>query len=295
MTNTKLEQILENATSLGNFENSSPEWHDLRNQVGVISGSEIGAILGLSPFTSAVTLWAEKTGRLPRQVVGNTAMRLGQLVEPAIRELYKESHPNHEVYEVGTYSSKDYDWMHANPDGICFDENGQGYILEIKHTALYWDSIPEHYKAQVFWYMYVFGLKKTVFAVVNAGRYKEYELLWDEFEWEAILQQVLFFRKHVLDNVQPEWDGSESTYETTKALSPDLELRSEELGQLGIELFNAQDKFDEAETFLREMKSRTVAALNGAKTGTIDGVTVCTLSQRAGGTPFLTIKKTGRK
>jgi hypothetical protein len=39
------------------------------------------------------------------------------------------------------------------------------------------------------------------------------------------------------------------------------------------------------------MKSRTVAALNGAKNGTIDGVTVCTLSQRSGGTPYLTIKK----
>jgi putative phage-type endonuclease len=295
MTNSKLEQILENAVSLGNFENNSPEWHELRNQQGVISGSEIGAILGLSPFTSAVTLWAEKTGRLPKQTVGNTAMRLGQLVEPAIRKLYEESHPDHEVYEVGTYAAKDVEWMHANPDGICFDANGEGYILEIKHTAMYWDSVPEHYKAQVFWYMFVFGLKKTVFAVVNAGRYKEYEVLWDDFEWDSMLQQVQKFRNHVLENIQPDWDGSESTYETTKALSPDLEARSEELGQLGLELFNAQDKFDEAETHLREMKSRTVAALNGAKNGTIDGVTVCTLSQRAGGTPFLTIKKAGKK
>jgi len=295
MTNSKLEQILENALSLGNFENNSPEWHDLRNEVGVISGSEIGAILGLSPFTSAITLWAEKTGKLPRQTVGNTAMRLGQLVEPAIRELYKESHPDHEVYEVGTYAAKEDPWMHANPDGICFDTEGNPYILEIKHTAMYWDSIPEHYKAQVFWYMYVFGLKKTIFAVVNAGRYKEYELLWDDFEWDSMLQQVQKFRNHVLENIQPDWDGSESTYETTKALSPDLEARSEELGQLGLELFNAQDKFDEAENHLREIKSRTVAALNGAKNGTIDGVTVCTLSQRAGGTPFLTIKKAGKK
>ena len=106
-----------------------------------------------------------------------------------------------------------------------------------------------------------------------------------------MLQAVNKFRKNVLENVQPDWDGSESTYETTKALSPDVEARSEELGQLGLELFNAQDKFDEAENYLREMKSRTIAALNGAKNGTIDGVTVCTLSQRAGGTPYLTIKK----
>lgn len=295
MTNSKLNEILEKALSLGNFQNNSPEWHALRNQVGVISGSEIGAILGLSPFTSAVTLWAEKTGKLPRQSVGNTAMRLGQLVEPAIRKLYEEQHSDHKVFEVGTYASRQYEWMHANPDGICLDADGHPYILEIKHTATYWDSVPEHYRAQVFWYMFIFGLKKTVFAVVNAGRYKEYEVLWDDFEWDSILQAVNRFRQNILDNLQPDWDGSESTYETVKALSPDLETRSEELGQLGIELFNAQNKFDEAESFLREMKSRTVAALNGAKNGTIDGVTVCTLSQRAGGLPFLTIKKIGKK
>jgi putative phage-type endonuclease len=295
MTNSKLNEILDKASFLGNFENNSPEWHELRNQVGVISGSEIGSILGLSPFTSAFTLWADKTGKLPKQPVGNIAMRLGQLVEPAIRKLYEEEHPDHQVFEVGTYASKSYDWAHANPDGICLDSEGEGYILEIKHTATYWDSVPEHYRAQVFWYMWVFDLKKTIFAVVNAGRYKEYEVLWDDFEWQAMLQEVTKFRKYVLENIQPDWDGSESTYETVKALSPDIEVRDEELGQLGVELFNAQTRFDEAETFLREMKSRTVAALNGAKNGTIDGVIVCSLSQRSGGTPFLTIKKAGKK
>jgi putative phage-type endonuclease len=295
MTNHKLNQVLEKASLLGTFENGSPEWHELRNQQGVISGSEIGAILGLSPFTSAVTLWAEKTGKLDGQLVQNTAMRLGQLVEPAIRKLYEEQHPDHEVYEVGTYASKKFPWMHSNPDGVCFDADGKGYILEIKHTATFWDAVPDHYRAQVFWYMFTFDLKKTVFAVVNAGRYKEYEVLWDEFEWDAILQKVQTFRNYVLQNEQPDWDGSESTYETMKALSPDLETRSEELGTLGLELFQAQERFDEAETHLREMKSRTVAALNGAKTGTIDGVTVCTLSQRSGGLPYLTIKKAGKK
>jgi putative phage-type endonuclease len=291
MTNPKIDAILRKSLLLGNFENNSPEWHELRNRPGVISGSEIGAILGLSPFTSAVTLWAEKTGRLPRNVVGNTAMRLGQLVEPAIRQLYQESHPDHVVEEVGTYASTHASWMHANPDGVCLDENGEGYILEIKHTATYWDAVPEHYKAQVFWYMFVFELKRAVFAVVNAGRYKEYEVVWDDFEWDAILQKVKEFRANVLDDVQPDWDGSESTYETTRSLAPDVEARDEELGTLGIELWNAQLKFDEAETYLREMKSRTIAALNGAKNGTIDGVVCCTLSQRAGGQPFLTIKK----
>jgi putative phage-type endonuclease len=291
MTNDKIQQILDKAISLGNFENNSPEWHELRNQVGVISGSEIGTILGLSPWTSAITLWAEKTNKIERQKIGNTAMRLGTLVEPAIRQLYQEQHPEHLVVEVGTYAAKDAEWMHANPDGICLDEKGQGYILEIKHTATYWDAIPEHYKAQVFWYMYVFGLKRAVFAVVNAGRYKEYELVWDDFEFDAMLQAVKRFRNSVLDNVQPDWDGSESTYETVRQLSPGVESRDEELGTLGIELMNAQTDFDKAELHLREMKSRVIGALNGAKNGCIDGQVVVTLSQRSGNAPYLTIKK----
>jgi putative phage-type endonuclease len=291
MSNDKIQQILETAISLGTHANQSPEWYALRNQPGVISGSEIGTILGLSPWTSAITLWAEKTGKLERSIVPNTAMRLGTLVEPAIRQLYIESHPDHFVEEVGTYAAKDAEWMHANPDAICLDENGQGYILEIKHTATYWDAIPEHYRAQVYWYMYVFGLRKAVFAVVNAGRYKEYELLWDDFEWSAILQQVARFRMYVIENVQPDWDGSESTYETVRQLAPGIEARDEDLGQLGIELMNAQTSFDAAETHLREMKSRTIAALNGAKSGSVEGQIVATLSQRAGNAPYLTIKK----
>lgn len=291
MTIDKIDTILRTAISLGNHENQSAEWYELRNRPGVISGSEIGTILGLSPWTSAITLWAEKTGKLERSVTPNVAMRLGTLVEPAIRQLYIESHPDHVVQEVGTYAAAEASWMHANPDGICLDETGEGYILEIKHTAIYWDTIPEHYKAQVFWYMNVFKLRKAVFAVVNAGRYKEFELLWDDFEWDAILQQVTKFRSYVLDNVQPDWDGSESTYETVRQLSPGIESRDEELGQLGIELVNAQTDFDTAETHLREMKSRVIGALNGAKNGTVDGQVIVTLSQRGNSAPYLTIKK----
>jgi putative phage-type endonuclease len=279
------------ATFLGNFVNNSPEWHALRDEPGVISGSEIGAILGLSPFTSAVTLWAQKTGRLPSSFEPNVPMRLGQLVEPAIRTLYEEQHPDHKVIEVGTYAHPAYTWAHANPDAICFDETGSAYILEIKHTATFWDSVPEHYRAQVLWYMWVFKIHRAVFAVVNAGRYKEYEVLWDEFEFEAIFSRVLDFRIRVLADEQPDWDGSDSTYETIRSLSPAIENFDEELGQLGIELLNAQADLEKIETHFTELKSRTIAALNGAKNGTIDGEVVVSLSQRGNNAPFLTFKK----
>lgn len=288
---TLINKIVSSATPLGEFESGSDDWHRLRNEPGVISGSEIGTILGFSPWKSAYTLWAEKTGQLDTPFEGNVAMRLGQLFEPAILQLYKEQHPEQEVVTVGSFAHKDYSWAHANPDGIGVDENDEPFILEIKHSSQYWDSVPENYRAQVFWYMWVFDVKKAVFAVVNAGRYKEYEVLWDDFEFAAILQQVTKFRQHVLDHVQPEWDGSTSTFETVRALSPDIQDTKEELGQLGVELFNANLKVKEAETHLTEMKSRVLAALNGAKYGTIEGKVVVTLSQRGAGKPFLTIKE----
>jgi putative phage-type endonuclease len=297
MTNDELTNLLhDQVIVLGSFTANSPEWHELRNQPGVVSGSEMGAICGSSPFTSAVTLWAEKTGRIDRNFVGNDAMRLGQLVEPAIRQLYIEKHPTHKVFEVDeTFTRKGFEWAHANLDGICVDENGEQYILEIKHTSQYWDEIPLHYKQQVLWYMFVTGIRKSVFAVVNAGRYKEYEYDYDSFEFGLLWDRVLNFRNRLIDDEQPDWDGSESTYETTRQLNEGVESRDEELGQLGVELFNAQDAFDEAETHLREMKSRTIAALNGAKNGVINGKVVCSLQQRAGGLPYLTIKKANKK
>lgn len=295
MNTNNLDKYLPNAVFLGNFENNSPEWHNLRDEKGVISGSEIGTILGLSPFTSAITLWAQKTGRLPSSFEPNIAMRLGQLVEPAIFTLFQEQHPELQVYEVGTYAHKDQVWAHANPDGVCVDESGEAFILEIKHTATYWDSVPEHYRAQVFWYMWVTGLKRAVFAVVNAGRYKEYEVLWDQFEFDAIFTRVLDFRTRIFADEQPDWDGSDSTYETIRALSPAIESLDEELGQLGIELLNAQIDLEKIETHFTELKSRTIAALNGAKNGTIDGEVVVSLSQRGNNAPFLTFKKAKNK
>jgi len=293
MTSTNkdtFQQVLSNAIPLGDFESGSPQWHELRSGEGVISGSELGAILGLSPFKSAYSLWAEKCGFVDSDFQGSIAMRVGQLVEPAIFQLYQEQHPDHELTTVGSYAHKDYPWAHANLDGLGKDAKGF-YVLEIKHSSQYWDAVPEHYKAQVYWYMWVFGLKRAVFAVLNAGRYKEFEVIWDDFEWSVIWQQANRFRDLIISKTQPDWDGSDSTYETVRAMSPEIENRNEELGTIGIELWNAHIAAKTAESELQKVKAIAINALNGAKNGTIDGVVVCTLSQRGAGKPYLTIKE----
>jgi putative phage-type endonuclease len=296
MTTPDFANLFTDAEFIGLFENHSQEWHDARNQPGVISGSEVGTILGLSPFTSPYTLWAQKTNRIDRDIPENDAMLLGTFLESGIREMYAYKHPEVSVIgDVGSWRSKLTRWAQANPDGVCIPADGSDpYLLEIKHTSQYWDSIPEHYKAQAYWYLYVTGLERMVFAVDAGGRYAEFELLYDEFEVMAMLDRVTLFRNLIMTDVAPDWDGSDSTYETSRKLSPGVETRDEELGDLGIHLVNAQTAFESAETLLREMKSRTIEALNGAKNGTVDGKVIVTLGQRGNNPPFLTIKKEGK-
>ena len=54
-----------------------------------IGGSDVPVILGLSPFRSAVELWAEKRGEGEPQKP-SLPMRIGSLVEGAIATLYAE-------------------------------------------------------------------------------------------------------------------------------------------------------------------------------------------------------------
>jgi len=275
------------AKFLGNFENNSPEWHALRDEQGVISGSEIGAILGLSPFTSAITLWAQKTGRLSSSFEPNTAMRLGQLVEPAIRTLYQEQHPEHEVYEVGTYAHKEQTWAHANPDALCFDELGLPYILEIKHTATYWDSVPEHYRAQVLWYMRVFGIKQAKLVALAGSSYMEFDIEWDEFEAQTLWDAAVRFRQACLEMKMPYWDGSNSTLETIRALSPGIVDTEVDLDDLGMHYLNSVDEYEKANAKMTDLKARVIQAMDGAKRGLIYGEHLLSLRSRAGGAPYL--------
>jgi len=65
---TKLPSVIneiQDAVLLGDFENGSDEWHELRNEQGAIGGSDIGAIAGLSQWESPYTKWAKKTKLSP--------------------------------------------------------------------------------------------------------------------------------------------------------------------------------------------------------------------------------------
>ena len=282
--------VFPSAKLIGSFEPGSPKWHELRR--GAVGGSQVGAILGVNPWESAVTAYYKATGELVDNVFPSMSMRLGTKLEAPILEIFAEEHPELKVFTTGTYASVKADWQHANPDGLYQDSEGNWGIIEVKFSRDYWSAPPAHYVAQVRWYMQVLGIKKALIVALAGSTYQEFEVGFDSFEIDAMVQAVERFRQSVEKRVQPDWDGSSSTYETMRSIHSEIDSAlTEELGDLGMYLSLAKDAMEEAEKHYRELQSRTLDAMGSAKFGAVDDRVIVQRQQRGQGQPFLTWKK----
>jgi len=290
----KAPKTIGEAVFLGQFESNTPEWHQLRsgNRVG---GSDVSTICGLNPWESAFTWWAKKTKRIEESFEPNEAMEWGSRLESVILDKFADNHPELNITpSPGTFHHNLRDWQIANPDAI---DEAAGVIVEIK-TARYEDDwlngVPAYYKTQVQWYLQTFGFKRAYVAVLFSGsRYREFEILADEFEQSVNLSKVIMFREqYLLVNKQPDYDGALSTYETVRKLHPDISIDDEiEVGSIGIDYIESLRNFQAAEADLNQAKSSVLGAMGKAKRGLIDGNHVFTRQAKSGGTPYLTMKK----
>lgn len=132
-----------------------------------IGGSDIAAILGLSPWTTQVMLKREKKGEL--QIDETPAMRRGNVLEPVVAAEYSE----HFGVKVVRHNAMLQDGIFiGNIDRLVVPASAKvaavkGDIrtdkgLEIKtaRDSRHWmDGVPDYYQTQVLWYM---GLAPTI-------------------------------------------------------------------------------------------------------------------------------------
>jgi putative phage-type endonuclease len=277
------------ARLFGKAEPGSGLWLKWRRES--ITGSDISSIVGLNPWKSALTLYYQKTGELQEQEA-STRMMLGNYLEEGIANLFQDLNPNLKVYrDLGTWAKVDAPVFKANPDGVIEDQLGNLSVLEIKHTSQWWNSVPMHYQLQVMWYQYVLGLKNPATLVaVTGGDLREFVVEYDETLIEKSLEAVELFLGLLNLGVAPDYDGSNSTYETVRELTGDIIEGDKELS-CGADLFAAKAIFDSAESNLNRYKSQALAELAGTKVGTYQGVEIVRLAQRGTGKPYLTFTK----
>lgn len=280
------------AKYLGTFTNGSSEWHEVR--ADGIGGSEIGTILGLNPWESPYYLWASKTGQIPPKQLDSFAVKLGNYLEPVILEkILPEMHPDWELYSVGTYQHPKLPFLHANPDALA-KVNGEWVVVEVKTSRNYWEEIPPHYIQQTMHYMNVLGIKKAVICGLVAMDWKEIWIDFDEFEGKVIEQKASEFWKMVVDGTEPDFDGSDSTYQAVREMHPDIDGTEVEIDGLH-HLSLAQEAFDKAEAELRKQKSEVLALMGSAQHAYIEHegkkYRVASRQARGNGVPFLVVKK----
>ena len=273
----------------GTHPAGSPEW--LADRRGAVGGSDIAAIMGKSPYKSAVTLWAQRCNYIDEDAT-NSAMLIGTILEPAIIELYKYHNPELTVHTPAhTWAMNSDDRLRANPDGFIENAFGDTSILEIKYSRQHWKELPENYRYQVIWYQTVTGLHNpATLAAITADGYQEFTIEFDKQLSDKMKLSAIDFLGLVEHEIMPNWDGAANTYETIRALHPEIRDEETEIDSETYRLLT--DALDMQELWTQQVtlrKMEVMKQLNGAKWGYVDGEQVVSLRARGEANPYLHI------
>lgn len=275
---------------LGYFAHDSDEWHEARKGV---AGSLVGSLMGHNPWRSAYTAYYEYLGELPRDSNGpSMAMKLGTVFEQPIQDLWvSENSEWLTAHNTGTWASVSEPRFRANPDAIIEWADGSLGVLEIKFSRNPMNELPPHYRDQVMWYMHVLGLTKGILVAVANGELVEHEIDYDSDYAQQLVDKAYEFLDCIEKLSPPDWDGSQSTYETVRILSDSIHDGDIELGELYPQLIRAKEMAEETEQQFTLLKSKVLHLMDGIKVGTYQGDKVLTLQARGSGSPFIVFKR----
>lgn len=286
------------------WDMSEEEW--LQAREGGIGGSDAGTVCGVNKYKSAYALWAEKSGIVERDFVGNEATKWGHRLERIVAEAYAEDY-NKAVVEwpVILWSKEEgHDFMFANLDFLIVepsDEFPAGKvqtwrfvetppnpigILEVKTAGIAspgnpaaWagDKIPESYMLQGYHYGVVTGLTNITFsALVGGSGLQVREMQWDDEIAENMVIAEQQFWDCIQFGIAPETDGSDATESAQQKRYPRHEEGKgieggSELNQLWEEFTQAKKEADEADTKRKALRAQILEIVGNAEFATVNG------------------------
>ena len=281
-----------NATLLGVFEPGTSEWHEARTDS--IGGSDVSTIMGLNPYESPYALFCKKTGKISNFIEENWPIRFGKAFENPILRLWQQEHQDYEVFTTGTYQDSTLPFRHANPDALARHKvSGEWIVIEVKTARSTWDSAPAGYVAQVQHYLDILGLQRAVLVAVAGMTWYDIWIERDDFEIENQRIMCKRFMACVVNDTQPAWDGSESTYEAVRYQHPEITDEEVEIdGAHNLALLQAA--YEKADQELRQAKSEVLKIMGNAKHAYIEHegkrYRIASRQAKKGGVPYLVLK-----
>jgi predicted phage-related endonuclease len=141
------------------------------------------------------------------------------------------------------------------------------------------------------WYMHVLGLTRGILVAVANGEMVEHEIEYDPEYANQLELRGLDFLARIESQTPPDWDGSQSTYETVRYLSENIYDGDIELGELYPQLMRAKELAEETEQQFTLLKSKVLHLMDGVKVGLYQGDKVLSLQARGSGAPFIVFKR----
>lgn len=182
----------------------------LKRRKNFLGGSDIGCIVGVNKYKSALDIYIDKTTDTITETI-NEAARFGHLLEDIVAQEYSRKTGNKVDIEKGLIIHPKYPIACANIDRWVNDKE---FILECKTTCFmkgnewgeeYTDQIPEAYLCQIAWYAAICDVPKVDIAVLIGGQTFKIYTYNRNLEFEDKLMQIgnNFWNNHIIPRIPP--------------------------------------------------------------------------------------------
>ena len=222
-----------------------------------IGGSDIAKVMGLSRWGTPLSLWAEKTGKIPPKDLSNVeAVELGNDLEDFVANKFSQKTGKAVRRSPKVYQHPQYPYMVAHIDRLI---TGSDELLECKTCSFFkkdeWEGeeIPQEYILQVMWYLGITGRRIGHIAVLIGGQsFKYKQIEFDSELFDKMVDAAKDFWQHVQDDIPVDIVATDD--ETLKDLYSNHSEVMIDLIPTDAQTKQACDVFEERVAYLQEIK-----------------------------------------
>lgn len=222
-----------------------------------IGGSDIAKVMGLSRWGTPLSLWAEKTGKIPPKDLSNVeAVELGNDLEDFVANKFSQKTGKAVRRSPKVYQHPQYPYMVAHIDRLI---TGSDELLECKTCSFFkkdeWEGeeIPQEYILQVMWYLGITGRRIGHIAVLIGGQsFKYKQIEFDSELFDKMVDAAKDFWQHVQDDTPVDIVASDD--ETLKDLYSNHSEIMIDLIPTDEQTKQACEVFEEKVGYLQEIK-----------------------------------------
>ena len=251
---------------------------DVNDRTGIIGGSSIGAVLGLSTYKSSHDVWEDFTGveKPPVDEKTQEIFDMGHELEGFIAKQTERIFGVKLKASNFAYVHPQYDWLICHPDRIMVgkDESGNTIGVEIKSSSVYdngrWgdadtSEIPMDYLCQCHSYMMCGVCDKVWLIRFSNNRLTRYIVEKDEETEDMILSQLVTWVHKVNSGWEPPYtDYKDACSKFKGATNDDIEATAE-INDI-VEELRAQQKIEkEAHNKTDALKAQIVSFIGDSK------------------------------